>query len=82
MNFDFDQHLEDHLNGLAEAVRDNKSIMRKLNDNPASITIDEMVELRDRLESMEVNITLLNKAHDVYLEERKTTKRRFYPFKK
>ncbi|QEQ94341.1 hypothetical protein HWC66_gp38 [Gordonia phage Chikenjars] len=82
MTFDYNQHINHHVKSLTEAVSENKPIMQKLYANPESVTLDEMIELRERLQMMEASVALLNKANDVRVEEQKQTKRRINPFKK
>ena len=83
MTFDFNFHFKYHIKALDEAVRENDPLMKKLYDSPSTFSLEDLIVLRERLQSMNADITLLNNAYDVHLEEeKKKTKRRRKLFKK
>ena len=83
MTSDFDLALEFHIKRLVKEFDDNLPIRKKLYDSPSNISLDDVLVLRERLQTMEANVTLLNNAYEVHLEdEKKKAKRRRFPFKK
>ena len=82
MTFIFETHLDYHINALVEAADANQPIIKKLYNNPSDLPLEDLIELRERLSEMEANITLLNNARKVHIEETKKTNRRFTLFKK
>ena len=82
MTFIFETHLDHHIKELVEAVDANQPIVKKLYVNPSDLPLEDLIALSERLIDMEVNITLLNKAYQVHLEETKKTKKLFNLFKK
>ena len=76
-----DSSVQYFIKSLASNSDDLAPAMKKLFDAPNQFTIRDLVELREDLVDIRVNIELLDESNDE-LQEEKKTKRRFRLFKK